>query len=92
MLLVNSNGIVAIYAYAWYEWPYHTRTIVPYAYSRTVAYVPYAYDMKYAYGTQQFHWIKIIFTLNTNPTRGNGLKIYKNCCCNTNTVNREIFM
>lgn len=53
MLLVNSNGIVAIYAYAWYEWPYHTRTIVPYAYSRTVAYVPYAYDMKYAYGTQQ---------------------------------------
>ena len=39
---------------------YHTRTVIPYAYTRTVHtirvwYVPYAYGIKYAYGTEQAH-------------------------------------
>ena len=56
MLLVNSNSIVKLYAYSTNG---HTICVRSYYMRIHVRYVPYAYSMKYAYGTQQLHAIKI---------------------------------
>ena len=56
MLLVNSNSIVKLYAYGTNG---HTICVRSYHMRIRVRYVPYAYGMKYAYGTQKLHAIKI---------------------------------